>query len=84
MLQGLQKPAFLAAKSDEHRENIKRLAWFTMEFGLIREKGERKLFGAGLIFALNSHMEETRLLVPVLFGLVAVAAERIDRPPGAW
>ncbi len=47
--QELFAPTFLAAKTDEQRENIKRLAWFTMEFGLIREKGERKLFGAGLI-----------------------------------
>lgn len=42
-------PAFLAAKSPAQRENIKRLAWFSTEFGLIREDGEIKLFGAGLI-----------------------------------
>jgi len=48
-VQQLFAPAFLAAKTDEQRDNIKRLAWFSMEFGLIREKGERKLFGAGLI-----------------------------------
>ena len=48
-VQELFAPAFLAAKTDEQRENIKRLAWFTMEFGLIREKGALKLFGAGLI-----------------------------------
>jgi phenylalanine-4-hydroxylase len=49
LAQELFAPAFLAAKTDEQRDNIKRLAWFTMEFGLIREKGERKLFGAGLL-----------------------------------
>jgi phenylalanine-4-hydroxylase len=42
-------PAFLAAKTDDQRENIKRLAWFSTEFGLIRENGGIKLFGAGLI-----------------------------------
>ena len=33
----------------EQRENIKRLAWFSTEFGLIREEGELRVFGAGLI-----------------------------------
>jgi phenylalanine-4-hydroxylase len=48
-LEEMFAPAFLAARNDEQRENIKRLAWFSTEFGLIREKGEIKLFGAGLI-----------------------------------
>lgn len=47
-LQEMFAPAFLAA-DDEKRENIKRLAWFSTEFGLIREQGELKIFGAGLI-----------------------------------
>ena len=33
----------------EQRENIKRLAWFSTEFGLIEEEGEVKIFGAGLV-----------------------------------
>ena len=41
-------PAFHKANS-EQRENIKRLAWFSYEFGLIRENGEVKAFGAGLM-----------------------------------
>ena len=48
-LEDLFAPAFLAAQNDEQRENIKRLAWFSTEFGIIREYGERKIFGAGLI-----------------------------------
>lgn len=48
-VQELFAPTFLAAKTEAQRTNIKRLAWFSLEFGLIREKGERKLFGAGLI-----------------------------------
>ena len=47
-LEEMFAPAFLRA-NDEQRENIKRLAWFTTEFGMIRENGERKLFGAGII-----------------------------------
>ncbi len=48
-IQELFAPAFHASKSDEQRENIKRLAWFSTEFGLIREDGELKVFGTGLI-----------------------------------
>jgi phenylalanine-4-hydroxylase len=52
-LQELFAPAFLRA-NDQQRENIKRLAWFSTEFGLIREDGDLKIFGAGLI---SSHGE---------------------------
>lgn len=47
-LQDIFAPAFLHA-TPEQRENIKRLAWFSTEFGLIQENGEIKIFGAGLI-----------------------------------
>jgi phenylalanine-4-hydroxylase len=47
-LQDMFAPAFLKATA-EQRENIKRLAWYSTEFGLIREDGELKIFGAGLI-----------------------------------
>jgi phenylalanine-4-hydroxylase len=47
-LQELFAPAFQAA-SPEQREDIKRLAWFSTEFGLIREHGDVKVLGAGLI-----------------------------------
>jgi phenylalanine-4-hydroxylase len=47
-LQDLFAPAFLRA-TPEQRETIKRLAWFSTEFGLTREDGEPKIFGAGLI-----------------------------------
>jgi len=48
-IQEMFAPAFHKSKTDEQRENIKRLAWFSTEFGLIREHGELKLFGTGLI-----------------------------------
>ncbi len=48
-IQELFAPAFHKAKTDEQRESIKRLAWFSTEFGLIRQDGELKVFGTGLI-----------------------------------
>jgi phenylalanine-4-hydroxylase len=48
-IQQMFAPAFHKAKTDEQRENIKRLAWFSTEFGLILEEGKRKVFGTGLI-----------------------------------
>lgn len=47
-LQDLFAPAFLRADPVQ-RENIKKLAWFSTEFGLIRENGELRVFGAGLL-----------------------------------
>ena len=35
--------------TDEQLEELGRLYWFTVEFGLIREDGEIKAFGAGLL-----------------------------------
>jgi phenylalanine-4-hydroxylase len=48
-IQEMFAPAFHRAKTDEQRENIKRLAWFSTEFGLIRQDGDLKVFGTGLI-----------------------------------
>jgi phenylalanine-4-hydroxylase len=48
-IQEMFAPAFHKSTTDEQRENIKRLAWFSTEFGLIRENGELKIFGTGLI-----------------------------------
>lgn len=43
----LQRFGELAAKGDTER--MARLFWFTVEFGLIRENGETKIYGSGLI-----------------------------------
>jgi phenylalanine-4-hydroxylase len=40
-------------------ERMGRVFWFTVEFGLIRERGELKVYGSGLI---SSHGECTRVL----------------------
>ena len=43
----------------EALERLGRLFWFTVEFGLIRQRGEVKVYGSGLI---SSHGECTRVL----------------------
>jgi phenylalanine-4-hydroxylase len=48
-IQQMFAPAFRRAKTDQERENVKRLAWFSTEFGLIRQDDELKIFGTGLI-----------------------------------
>ena len=48
-VQEMFAPAYLAAASDEEKENIKRLAWYSTEFGMIREGGKMKVFGTGLM-----------------------------------
>jgi phenylalanine-4-hydroxylase len=48
-IQEMFAPAFHKAKNDELEEGVKRLAWYSTEFGLIREHGELKIFGTGLI-----------------------------------
>lgn len=57
-------PAYLKA-SQEEREVIKRLAWYSTEFGLVMEKNRFKIFGAGIISGraelANAIMEFYRL-----------------------
>ena len=43
---------------------LKRLSWFSVEFGLIEEAGETRIFGAGILssvgeipFSLSSHVD---------------------------
>lgn len=48
-LQEMFAPTYLRAEADEHKEAIKRLAWFSTEFGLIREGSDVKIFGTGLM-----------------------------------
>ena len=48
-LQEMFSPAYLAAQTEEERDTIKQLAWYSTEFGMIREDGEMKVFGTGLM-----------------------------------
>jgi phenylalanine-4-hydroxylase len=57
-------PAYMKATQDE-REVIKRLAWYSTEFGLVIEENRFKIFGAGIISGraelANAIMEFYRL-----------------------
>jgi phenylalanine-4-hydroxylase len=37
------------AANDEQREAMRRLFWFTVEFGLVLQNGEPKIYGSGLV-----------------------------------
>ncbi len=63
-LEDLFAPVFLAA-DQEQREHIKRLAWFSTEFGMIREHGELKIFGAGLISGNAEMVNAVQGKVPI-------------------
>jgi phenylalanine-4-hydroxylase len=65
-IQEMFAPAFHRAKTEEQREGIKRLAWFSTEFGLIRQQGELKLFGTGLISSKGEMEEVLAGKTPVL------------------
>lgn len=64
-LEELFATAFLRA-NDEQREDIKRLAWYSTEFGLIREDGGLKAFGAGLISSIAELESVMTGSVPIL------------------
>jgi phenylalanine-4-hydroxylase len=46
--------AALLCDDEEHVKRLGRLFWFTVEFGLIREDGQIKVYGSGLV---SSHAE---------------------------
>ncbi len=80
----LQQFGALAAEaaSPEETERLARLFWFTVEFGLVRERGRVKVYGSGLI---SSHGDAANALGPRCerrpFALGAVLAQpfEIDR-----
>jgi phenylalanine-4-hydroxylase len=79
----LQRFGSLAARAEsaEAIEQMARLFWFTVEFGLIREGAEVKVYGSGLI---SSHADAANAVGPACdrrpFSLDAVLAQsfRID------
>jgi len=70
------------ARTEEETEQMARLFWFTVEFGLIREGGEVKVYGSGLV---SSQGDAANALGPACdrrpFELDAVLAQpfEIDR-----
>ena len=63
-LEELFAPAFLRA-DEATRENIKRLAWYSTEFGMIRENGGLKIFGAGLLSSAGEMDRVMSGVVPI-------------------
>jgi phenylalanine-4-hydroxylase len=45
--------AAVRASSGDHVLALKRLSWFSIEFGLIEEAGETKVFGAGILSSIG-------------------------------
>jgi len=45
--------AAVRASSGDHVLALKRLSWFSIEFGLIEEEGETRVFGAGILSSLG-------------------------------
>jgi phenylalanine-4-hydroxylase len=45
--------AAMHCEDAHHVERLARLFWFTVEFGLIRERGKIRLYGSGLISSLG-------------------------------
>ena len=67
------------ARSDEDRERMTRLFWFTVEFGLVLEAGQIKAYGSGLI---SSHGDCRNALSPACrkrpFSLEAVFTQDFE------
>jgi phenylalanine-4-hydroxylase len=74
-------PAYMKATQDE-REVIKRLAWYSTEFGLVMEDNRIKVFGAGTISGraelANTIMEFYRLSRDNLFDYSANVYEQLQ------
>ena len=64
-LQEIFAPIFLRT-NEKYRDHIKRLAWYSSEFALIREHGELKAFGAGLISSISELSSVMNGSVPLL------------------
>ena len=64
-LQEMFAPAFQRGNK-EQRENIQRLAWFSTEFGLVRQNGELKVFGTGLLSSIGEIESVMSKKVPIL------------------
>ena len=77
----LQRFGSVAARATTEEETtaMARLFWFTVEFGLIRENGEPKIYGSGLI---SSHGDAANALGPTCdrrpFALDAVLSQPFE------
>jgi phenylalanine-4-hydroxylase len=70
----------LAAGDERKVTELQRLFWFTVEFGLIREAGQLKLYGSGLISSPGEgkHCLESDAVDRVDFDLDAIIAQDFE------
>lgn len=68
-----------AASTPEETEAMARLFWFTVEFGLVNERGKTRIYGSGLI---SSHGDAANALGPSCerrpFSLDAVISQSVE------
>lgn len=73
--------AALLCEDDAHITRLGRLFWFTVEFGLIREQGEVKIYGSGLV---SSHAESEYALTGRWEAKGADTPDCTPRPVPEW
>jgi phenylalanine-4-hydroxylase len=73
--------AALMCEDEYHIKRLGRLFWFTVEFGLIEEKGEVKIYGSGLV---SSHGEAAYSLKGQWEEKGKTAEECKERPVAEW
>lgn len=73
--------AALLCEDEVHIKRLSRLFWFTVEFGLIRENGEVKIYGSGLV---SSHSEAEYSLHGQWEGRGPMAADCKPREVAEW
>jgi phenylalanine-4-hydroxylase len=73
--------AALLCEDEEHIKRLGRLFWFTVEFGLIREKGQVRIYGSGLV---SSHGEAEYSLNGRWETKGQSALDCLERPIAEW
>lgn len=73
--------AALLCEDEVHIKRLARLFWFTVEFGMIRENGQVKIYGSGLV---SSHGESQYALKGQWAKGRGQAPDCIERPVAEW
>ena len=64
-------------ETDEALERLSRVWWFTLEFGVVRERGDLKTYGAGILSSFGE-LDEYRHAEMRPFDLAAMAGQEYD------
>jgi phenylalanine-4-hydroxylase len=73
---------YLASNDERQHLEIARLWWFTTEFGLIREDGEIRIFGAGLLSSPGELLHALKPETPKVDFAIRRVAETASAPYG--